>query len=116
MLLTTLDDVYDYIQEQLEYTCSQIRPEFVEHSCNTDRGVQEWTEAHLENAPETAYIDFEFYFTTKKKELLGEIVDALNDFKYYIDNTDYEVRAELLSLHLSGKGDVELIVKLNYEY
>ena len=116
MLLTTLDDVYDYIQEQLESVCSQIRVEFEERTCNTDRGAQEWAEAHLENAPETIFIAFEFYFATRKKELLGIIVDALNDFNYCIDNTNYEVGAELLSLHLSGKGDVELIVKLNYEY
>ena len=116
MLLTTLDDVYDYIQEQLEDVCSQIRPEFEEHSCDTDRGIQEWANISLKNAPETVFIGFEFYYATKKKELLGEIVDALSDFKYCINNTDYEVRAELLSLHLSGKGDVELIVKLNYEY
>ena len=116
MLLTTLDDVYGYIQEQLEDVCSQIVAEFKVHSCDTDRGVQEWANISLKNAPETVFIDFEFYFATRKKELLGVIVDALNDFKYCIDNTDYEVGAELLSLHLSGKGDVELIVKLNYEY
>jgi len=116
MLLTTLDDVYDYIQGQLEDVCGQIRVEFEEHTCNTDRGVQEWAEAHLENAPETISIDFEFYFYNRKEELLEVIAEALDDFRYYIDGTDYEVRAELLSLYMNGINDVELIVKLNYEY
>ena len=116
MLLTTLDEVYDYIQEQLEYTCSQIRPEFVEHSCDTDRGLQEWAGVSLENAPETVSVDFEFYFYNRKEELLEVITEALGDFRYYIDGTDYEVRAELLSLHMNGIDDVELIVKLNYDY
>ena len=116
MLLTTLDDVYDYIQEQLEDVCSQIRPEFEEHSCDTDRGIQEWANISLKNAPETVFIDFEFYFNNRKEELLEVITEALDDFRYYIDGTDYEVRAELLSLHLNGINDVELIVKLSYEY
>ena len=116
MLLTTLDDVYNYIQEQLEDVCSQIRVEFEEHSCDTDRGVQEWTGVSLENAPETISIDFEFYFYNRKEELLEVIAGALDDFRYYIDNAGHEVGAELLSLHLNGIDDVELIVKLNYEY
>jgi len=116
MLLTNLDEVYDYIQDELKYACSQIRVKFEEHSCNTDRGVQRWTETYLEDAPETVSITFKFYFNNRKEELLEVITAVLDDFRYYIDRTDYEVRAELLSLHLSGKGDVELIVKLNYEY
>ena len=116
MLLTTLDEVYDYIQEQLEYTCSQIRVEFEESFCDTDRGLLVWADVSLENAPETVSIDFEFYFTNRKEELLEVITEALDDFRYYIDGTNYEIRAELLSLHMNGIDDVELVVKFNYDY
>jgi len=116
MLLTTLDDVYDYIQEQLDDVCSQIRVEFEESFCDTDRGLLVWADVSLENAPETVSINFEFYFYNRKEELLEVITDALADFRYYIDGTDCEASAELLSLHLNGINDVELIVKLNYDY
>ena len=112
--LKTLDDVYEHIQTELKYSCENICVKFVDHECDTDRGTQRWTECELRNAPEMIYLSFNFDYINNEVDLMETIITAINDFRFYIDKTIYDVTAQLSAVKLSQRNLVEIQIELHY--
>jgi len=112
--LKTLDDVYEYIQNELKCSCKDIRIEFVDHECDTDRGTQRWTECELRNAPEIIYLSFNFDYINNEVDLMESIITAINGFKFYIDKTIYDVTAQLSAIKMHQRNLVEIQIELHY--